>query len=134
MKIEEYDNTKIIDFYIQNNIEFNDNQNYFGQSVKSYVIKENDLVIGAISTSIYKNVNYIEAIAITKDKRQKGYGKMLLDFIVNKMDKPIYTISKKDDFYLKNNFVYDNLDLIGKECKICKNYNKTCFPKVMVYK
>lgn len=38
------------------------------------------------------------------------------------------------NFYIENGFVYDNADLIDKECKTCEEYNVTCFPKVVVYK
>ncbi len=38
------------------------------------------------------------------------------------------------EFYLKNGFVYDDADLIDKECKTCEEYNITCFPRVVVYK
>ena len=53
---------------------------------------------------------------------------------LNELQKPIYTISKTDNFFLKNGFTYDTADLIGKECKTCDEYNITCFPKVMMYK
>ena len=53
---------------------------------------------------------------------------------IKELGKPVYTISKVDEFYLKNGFVYDNADLTDKECKTCEEYNVTCFPQVVVYK
>lgn len=95
---------------------------------------ENEKIIGAVSISIYKEKSFIEALAVYKEYRNKGYGKILIEKAIEKLEKPVYTISKVDKFYLKNGFVYDNADLIDKECKTCDEYNVTCFPRVVVYK
>lgn len=87
-----------------------------------------------MSISIYKEKNFIEALAVDKEYRNKGYGKLLIEKAIEKLEKPVYTISKVDKFYLKNGFVYDNADLIDKECKTCDEYNVNCFPRVVVYK
>ena len=131
MKLIEYDPNQLIDFYIENGLEF-DNNNYFGTNVKSFVLLDENNVIGAVSFSKYKNVNYIEAIAVNKLYRNKGYGKSLLDKVIDEVNKPLYLISKNDQFFLKYGFKYDNLYLINKECKTCEKYNVSCFPKVMV--
>ena len=89
---------------------------------------------GKVSISLYKDKNFIEALAVDEKCRRKGYGKILLEKAIKELGKPVYTISKVDEFYLKNGFVYDNADLIDKECKTCEEYNVTCFPKVVVYK
>ena len=133
MKIVQYDNNKLIDFYIKNDLEFDDVRMYFGTKVKSYVLLDGEKLIGAISFSKYRDVNFIEAIAVDKSYRKKGYGKMLLDKVVNEIKTPIYLISKNNEFFSSYGFKYDNIDLIGKECKTCSEYNVRCFPKVMVY-
>lgn len=48
----------------------------------------------------------------------------------------IYVISKEHDFYLKRGFEFiEGLEyMISDNCQICKEYNKTCFPKVMILK
>ena len=134
MNFIDYDSNSLISFYIDNGLEFDENKGYFGKNVKSYVILEKEQVIGALSISIYKNKNFIETVAVDKEHRHKGYGKLLLKKAIKELEKPIYTISTADKFYLKNGFVYDNADLIDKECKTCEKYNITCFPKVVVYK
>lgn len=134
MNFIDYDSNSLISFYIDNGLEFDENKGYFGKNVKSYVILEKEQVIGALSISIYKNKNFIETLAVDKEHRHKGYGKLLLKKAIKELEKPIYTISTADKFYLKNGFVYDNADLIDKECKTCEKYNITCFPKVVVYK
>lgn len=134
MDFVEYESGKLINFYAENGLEFNENKGYFGNNVKSFVIIENEQVTGALSISTYKNKNFIEALVVDKEHRHKGYGKLLLEKAMKELEKPIYIISKADEFYLKNGFVYDNTDLIDKECKTCEEYNVTCFPKVMIHK
>ena len=134
MNIIEFNSNNLINFYIENGLEFDTNKGYFGENVKSFTILENKKVIGALSISKYKSKNFIEAIAVDEKYRHQGYGKKLLDKALKELSKPIYAISKVDEFYLKNGFLYDNADLIDKGCKTCKEYNVTCFPKVVVFK
>lgn len=134
MQLIEYDNNTLIDFYKINGLEFTKEHNYFGKNIKSFAIIESNKVIGAISISIYKNKNYIEALAISKEYRHKGYGKILLKKALQTLPIPVYTISKAPAFYLKNGFVYSQENLIDKECKTCPEYNLTCYPRIMVYK
>ena len=46
MNLLEYDNNSLINFYIENGLEFNENKNYFGTNVKSFVIVENKKIKG----------------------------------------------------------------------------------------
>lgn len=134
MKFDKYNNESLINFYIKNGLEFDENKKYFGTNIRTFALIENEKIIGAVSISIYKCKSFIEALAVDKKYRNKGYGKLLVEKAIEKLKKPVYTISKVDEFYLKNGFVYSNEDLIDKECKTCSEYNITCFPKVVVYK
>lgn len=133
MKLEKYDNESLINFYIENGLEFDENKKYFGINIRSFALVEKEKVIGAVSISIYKGKSFIEALAVDKNYRNKKLGKLLVKKAIEELEKPIYTISKANEFYLKNGFVYSNEDLIDKECKNCREYNVTCFPKVVVY-
>lgn len=134
MEFIEYDSNILIKFYIENGLEFDEDRGYFGNDVKSFVLIEKNKMIGAVSISKYKGKSFIEALAVDNNYRDKGIGKKLLEKAIKELVKPIYTISKADEFYSKNGFTYDNADLIDKECKTCENYNVNCFPRVMVYK
>ena len=107
---------------------------YFGNNIRSFALLENENIIGAVSISIYKGKSFIEALAVDKKYRNRGYGKSLIEKAIGELEKPVYIISKVDEFYLKNGFVYSNEELIDKECKACNEYNITCFPKVVVYR
>lgn len=134
MKFVKYDNISLINFYRLNGLEFDENKGYFGINVTSFALLENEKIIGAVSISFYKEKSFIEALAVDKKYRNSGYGKLLIEKAIEKLEKPVYTISKIDKFYLKNGFVYDDVDLIDKACKTCDEYNVTCFPRVVVYK
>ncbi len=134
MKFVKYDNISLINFYRLNGLEFDENKGYFGINVTSFALLENEKIIGAVSISFYKEKSFIEALAVDKKYRNSGYGKLLIEKAIEKLEKPVYTISKIDKFYLKNGFVYDDVDLIDKACKTFDEYNVTCFPRVVVYK
>jgi len=82
LKFIKYDNNDLIEFYIENGLEFDSSKKYFGNEVKSYVILENKRIIGAISFSLYKDKKFIEALAIDKKYRHKGYGRLLLEKVI----------------------------------------------------
>lgn len=134
MEFIEYDSNTLIKFYIENGLEFDEDRGYFGNNIKSFALIEENKMVGAVSISKYKDKSFIEALAVDSNYRDKGIGKKLLKKAKMELAKPIYTISKVDEFYSKNGFVYDNADLIDKECKTCENYNVNCFPRVMIYK
>lgn len=133
-EIIEYDNDKLIQFYIRNGLEFDENRGYFGTDVKSFALLIDNKIIGAVSISIYKNKSFIEALAVDKNSRGQGYGNMLLSKAIENLSGDIYVISKVDEIYLNKGFEYSNEDLLGKECKSCEEYNVSCFPRVMIHK
>ena len=75
MEIIEYDNKTLINFYAENGLEFSEIKGYYGTNIKSFALLKNNKIIGACSISIYKGKSFIEAIAIDKKYRNKGYGK-----------------------------------------------------------
>jgi len=131
--IIEYDNNLLIDFYINNQIEISNDNSYFGTDLKSYVLLDNGKIIGAVTVSKYKNVDYMEAIAVDKDYRNNGYDKILLDKVIDEFNDKVYIISKNDKFFLSYGFKNSNLDLIDDGCKKCDKFNVSCFPKTMVF-
>lgn len=134
MEIINYDNNELTKFYAENELEFDETKGYFGDNIKSYALLEEGKFIGAISTSIYKNKKFIEAIAIDKEQRNKGYGRFLMEKTIEEFGTPVYLISKTHGFFRKIGFNEDETDLIEKECKECEKYNTSCFPKVFMYK
>lgn len=54
MKFDKYDNDSLINFYIENGLEFDERKKYFGNNIRSFALLENENIIGAVSISIYK--------------------------------------------------------------------------------
>lgn len=136
MIIKEYDSIKLIDFYSKNGLEISKEHSYLGTNLFSLIIEIDNKVIGAITISKYQNKDFLEAIAIDEKYRRKNLSNILLEEIYKLIDNEIYTISKLDTFYLKNGYIAieDEFSMITNNCKLCEEYNKTCHPKVMLYK
>lgn len=135
MELKEYDSNELIEFYSKNGLEISKEHSYLGSELKSFVIME-EKIIGAITLSKYKNKDFLEAIAIIPEYQKQGISKILLNKAKELTNKELYTISKLDGFYLKNDFEYieDNYEMISNNCKMCEEYKKNCHPKVMIYK
>ena len=135
MKIIEYDSKSLINFYNENDIEISEEHGYFGINLKSFaMIEKNEQIVGAITVSNYHSKKFIEAIAVRKDSRGKGYGNILLNKVIEELNGDVYAISKEHNFYIKNGFEFiEDLEyMISDNCQNCEEYNKTCFPKVMI--
>ena len=135
MKIIEYDSKSLINFYNENDIEISEEHGYFGINLKSFaMIDKNEQIVGAITVSNYHSKKFIEAIAVRKDSRGKGYGNILLNKVIEELNRDVYVISKEHNFYIKNGFEFiEDLEyMISDNCQNCEEYNKTCFPKVMI--
>ena len=135
MKIIEYDSKSLINFYNENDIEISEEHGYFGINLKSFaMIEKNEQIVGAITVSNYHSKKFIEAIAVRKDSRGKGYGNILLNKVIEELNRDVYVISKEHNFYIKNGFEFiEDLEyMISDNCQNCEEYNKTCFPKVMI--
>ena len=78
MKFDKYDNDSLINFYIENGLEFDERKKYFGNNIRSFALLENENIIGAVSISIYKGKSFIEALAVDKKYINRGYGKSLI--------------------------------------------------------
>ena len=87
MKFVKYDNKSLINFYSENGLEFDENKCYFGINVESFALLENEKIIGAVSISIYKEKSFIEALAVDKEYRNKGYGKLLIEKAIFRADR-----------------------------------------------
>lgn len=136
MELKKYESQKLIEFYKNNDIEISEEHGYYGIDLKSFVMIENEEIIGAVTISKYDSKNFLEVIAIRKDCRGKGYGNILLNKGIEQFDGDVYVISKDHNFYLKNGFEFieDLEHMISDNCKACEEYNKTCFPRVMILK
>lgn len=132
MKVVEYDASLLFDFFIANGLDFTSSRSFFGEDVISYVIYDKDKLIGGIALSSSCGLNFIDALAVDKDYRGRGYGTLLVNKVLESCSKPVYVIPKAEELYSKLNFKYQDswfLDRYG--CNACEKKGKSCFPKVM---
>ena len=132
MKI--YNNHKeLIKFYHDNGIEIDNNKGYVFTPTISYIVEKNNKLIGAITISDFKDGIFIEAIAILGDYRNKGIGKELLNKVIKENNK-IFLVSKLLNYFEQFGFeeTYE-YNMLLSECEKCKDFKKTCFPKVMLF-
>ena len=45
MKFDKYDNDSLINFYIENGLEFDERKKYFGNNIRSFALLENENII-----------------------------------------------------------------------------------------
>lgn len=83
MRFDEYNNENIINFYIKNGLEFDENKKYFGTNIKTFALIEDEKIIRAVSISKYNGNSFIEALSVDKKYRNKGYGELLVQKAIN---------------------------------------------------
>lgn len=130
------DNYKdLIPFYLSRGLEIPGD--FYNKPIFSLVIKCDEEFIGAATCS-KKDENYIiEAIAISEKNVRKGFGKKLMNEVLNKIEmlngSDIYLVAKEPIFFEKNGFVVINQDEAPdfSDCFMCPDYKVSCFPSVM---
>ena len=102
-------------------------------------MKNNDEIIGASTCTKMEDNYIIEAIVVLEKETQKGYGKHLLNVVLNEIKTlngtNIYLVAKDPVFFEKNGFVViDKTDAPDfSDCFMCPDYNVSCFPKILKY-
>ena len=79
MLVEKIDSAILIKFYAENDLEIDESHGYFGTNLESFAMIENEIIQGAVTISKYEDKNFLEAIAVDKAMRGKGYGKVLFE-------------------------------------------------------
>lgn len=140
MDIQIYQNhNKLIPFYSLRGIEIADE--FENEPVLSYVIKENNEIIAAVTCSKVGIVYIIEAIAVNKKSERKGLGTQLLKYVLKKLEavgaKEIILNAKNTAFFEKNGFVVISRHNVPVDayayCFECPNFEVNCFPKIMKF-
>lgn len=140
MDIQIYLNhNKLIPFYSLRGIEIADK--FENEPVFSYVIKEHNKIIAAVTCSKVDSVYIIEAIAVNKKSERKGLGTHLLKYVLKKLElvgaKEIILNAKNTAFFEKNGFIVINRHDVPVDayayCFECPNFEVNCFPKIMKF-
>ena len=92
------DHKSLIEFYLECGIEFQ-SEEYVGIPIFSYIVGTMDNIIAAITVTRQNCDIIIDDLAVHKDYRHKGYGRMLLQKSIERIVsleniKQVYIITK----------------------------------------
>lgn len=142
LEIAEYmEHDELVPFYVSRGLEISEG-NFENPPIFSYLIKENENFVGAITCSKLENIFIIEAIAVKEEYERKKFGIKLLNFALSKMKEMnaenIILNAKNPIFFEKNGFVAMEKKEVPTNaysyCFSCPEYELSCFPKIMKYK
>ncbi len=136
---EFYEHNELVDFYISRGIEFDDNKQYPHLPIFSYIAKIDDKFVGAITICKENNDFILDEVAVIKERERQGICTALVNTVIDRIEKEygdskIYLVAKNPDVFKNLGF-----DIIQREeapnfseCFSCPDFQKKCFPKIMV--
>lgn len=134
------DHKSLIKFYLDCGIEFQ-LEEYVGIPIFSYIIGTMDNIIAAVTVTSQNSDIIIDDLAVHKNYRHKGYGKMLLQKSLERIAtlgniQQVYIITKEPKFFSKYGFepIQRNEAPDFSICFQCDQFQRKCFPSAMVKK
>ena len=133
---EDYE--KLVPFFIENELEFSDEDPVPTDRVKCWEIVDGDgKLIGGFVLAKREGEFIVDGIAIDPEYRKFKLGKALLEKGIEEAlkrgAKRIYLVARAPGFFRKYGFVTisreESPDFF--ECLTCPQYNVSCFPEVM---
>ena len=140
MDIQVYQNhNELIPFYFSRGIEIADE--FENQPALSYIIKESNEIIAAITCSKVDDVYVVEAIAVSEKFERRGIGTCILKYVLKKLvslkAEEIILNAKNTTFFEKNGFTVVDRQNVPVDaysyCFECECFGVSCFPKIMKY-
>lgn len=132
---EEYE--KLVPFFIENELEFSEEEPVPTDLVKCWKAEEDGKLAGACVLAKREGEFIIDGIATAPEHRGKKLGAALLERAIEetreKSGKSIFLVARAPGFFRKYGFVtIDAADAPNFfECLTCPQYMKSCFPEVM---
>ncbi|MBR4351081.1 MAG: GNAT family N-acetyltransferase [Bacilli bacterium] len=139
MEIAEFvDHNSLIPFYSKRGIEELDS--YPNKPIFSYIVVDNEKLIGAATCSAVDGFYILEAIAIEEGYTGKNIGSLLIKRVFERLQlmgaKSVIINAKNSAFFEKNGFVLSDRSAVPKSaysyCADCEDYGIKCFPKIMI--
>ena len=133
---EDYE--KLVPFFIENELEFSEEEPVPTDLVKCWEITDGDgKLIGGFVLAKREGEFIVDGIAIDPEYRKFKLGKALLEKGIEEAlkrgAKRIYLVARAPGFFRKYGFVTipreESPDFF--ECLTCPQYNVSCFPEVM---
>lgn len=134
---EDYE--KLVPFFIENKLEFSDEDPVPTDLVKCWeIIKAPDELIGGFVLAKRQNEFIVDGIAIAEEYRSLKLGKELLyrgiEEVLKLGGRRIYLVARAPEFFRKHGFVTVPREEAPQffECLTCPQYGTECHPEVMI--
>lgn len=130
--------TDIIQFFIENELEFTEDQKQIPDTVVKYwEAFDGEKLVGACVLDMRESAYVLEGIAIDADYRKKRIGERLLDKALTHLKtsgaKELYLCARAPGFFKTQGFfTIDRADAPYFECNNCDQFGVKCFPEVMM--
>lgn len=136
--VELADHNILIPFYSRRGIEELDS--YPNEPILSYIVVDNNKLIGAATCSAAGGFYILEAIAIEEGYTGKNIGSLLIKRVFERLQsmgaKSVVINAKNTAFFEKNGFVLSDRNSVPKSaysyCADCEDFGIKCFPKIMI--
>lgn len=112
----------------------------WGKVIRIFALRGKDKRLEATARlEIIHGYPFIESVAVRKDLRGSGLGRMIVEYALNRARElgylRVWAVARVPEFYRKLGFV-DETDSklvreIREDCKKCDEYLKKCFPSLM---
>lgn len=138
-EITEEEYPKLVPFFIENDLEFSENEPVPTDLVQAWeLIRNKDgLLVGACVLAKRQGEFIIDGIAVDKDFRDIKAGKLLLNQAIEetkkRAGKSIYLVARAPEFFKRTGFktVPKENSPNFFECLTCPQYQVSCFPEIM---
>lgn len=134
---ETKDYQKLVDFFIKNDLEFDEDEGENTNYIKAYQVIHGGDLVGAIALSLTEGQYVISGIAVDPIYRKMKLGKMMLEKIITKVldmgGDHIILVARAPGFFKKFGFVNvpkeEEPDFFS--CVGCPQNGVSCFPEVL---
>lgn len=141
MKISETtDYDKLVELFIKNGLEFSEDEPVVETDiVKCWKAEQDGRLIGGCVLAKREGHYIIDGIAVGPEYRKEKIGSLLLEeafgYLESQGGKSLYLVARAPGFFRTHGFKTITREEAPNffECFSCSQYNKSCYPEVMVY-
>ena len=134
---ETEDHRGLTGFYRESGLEIEDGWEKDMSPVYSVKLYDNGEFCGAATVSRRFGIAVLDYIAVVRDRRKCGYGRMLLENVRARMRSEniieLYLTAKEPGFFKSQGAKEtDRYTVLSDECENCLQYKISCFPETMI--
>lgn len=137
---ETKDYDRLVEMFIRHDLEFSEEDEVPTDLIKCWAALDGEKLAGGAVLAIREGEYILDGISVEPEYRNEHLGRQLLDTVVNEIKArggdQIYLVARAPEFFRKRGFVTKEREESPNffECFTCPQYQKTCFPEVMLLK